>query len=165
MHLATGPLGPAARTPRWTAPLFALAMMAIGLLPGWLTFALDPHTPTRIGLGVVPVPAWVFTLVWVVAYPCMGVATWLVWRRRGEVDVAVPLAIFAAALVQTFSFWFTQSVQMTAVLDAIGVLLAYTVAWVYARYAPVAVWWLLPWLLWMPITLAIKLWVVFGGAG
>jgi hypothetical protein len=43
------------------------------------------------------------------------------------------------------------------------VLLAYTVAWVYSRYRKAAVWWLLPWLVWMPITLGIKLWVVLGG--
>jgi translocator protein len=150
-------------TSRWMAVLFALGVLAVGAIPGRLTFALDPNATTRIGLHDVPVPAWVFTTVWLVAYPGMGVATWLVWRTRGERDISVPIAIFIAALLQTLSFWLTNSLHMTAVLDAIGVLLAYTVAWVYSRYRRAAVWWLLPWLVWMPITLGIKLWVVLGG--
>jgi tryptophan-rich sensory protein len=74
----------------------------------------------------------------------------------------VPLAIFFVALMQTTSFWLTDSLRMTAMIDATGMVLAYTVAWVYSRYDKVAVWWLLPWLVWMPITLVIKLWALFG---
>jgi tryptophan-rich sensory protein len=75
----------------------------------------------------------------------------------------VPITVFVVALLQTLSFWLTNSLRMTAVIDATGLLLAYTVACVYSRYRKAAVWWLLPWLVWMPITLIIKLWVVFGG--
>jgi hypothetical protein len=70
--------------------------------------------------------------------------------------------VFAVALLQTMSFWLTNSLRMTAVMDATGMVLAYAVAWVYSRYAKNAVWWLLPWLLWMPTTLAIKLWALLG---
>lgn len=134
------------------------------MLPAGLTFALDPGASTRIGLDVVPIPAWVFTAVWLVAYPGMGVATWLVWQRRTGADVTVPLAIFGAALLQTLSFWLTNSIRMTAVIDATGVVLACTVAYVYGRNARSAVWWLLPWMVWMPITLGVKLWVLASGA-
>ena len=152
-------------TSRWTAVFFALGVLFIGLLPGQLAFLLDPNTSMRIGLGTVPIPAGVFTLVWLIAYPGMGLATWLVWQTRGEQDISVPLAIFAVALLQTLTFWFTTNIYMTAVIDGTGLLLAYTVAWVYSRYRKTAVWWLLPWLIWMPITFAVKLWLVIGGTG
>lgn len=77
------------------------------------------------------------------------------WTR-----LSVPLVVFGAALLQSLTFWLTTSLHMTAVIDATGVVLAYTVAWVYGRYCPAAVWWLLPWLAWMPMTLLIKLWAI-----
>ena len=42
-------------------------------------------------------------------------------------------------------------------LDAIGVLLAATTVWVVSRYSGRASRWLIPWLVWMPITLLIKI--------
>jgi tryptophan-rich sensory protein len=163
--MSSYPASSAARpalTPWWTAILFVLGVMVVGAVPGRLTFALDPNAAARIGLGEVPVPGWVFTTVWIIAYPAMGVATWLIWRKRGTADVGIPLAIFFVALVQTTSFWLTDSLRMTAMIDATGMVLAYTVAWVYSRYDKVAVWWLLPWLVWMPTTLGIKLWALLG---
>lgn len=135
---------------RWSALLFAVGVLLIGMAPGRLTFMLDPNAAIRIGLESVPVPAWVFTGVWLVVYPSMGIATWLIWHKRREQDVSVPLSIFG-------------SILMTAGIDAIGLVLAYTVAWVYWRYQKVTIWWLLPWLVWMPITFMIKLWVLSGG--
>jgi benzodiazapine receptor len=160
MAYPIAPLRRSVTTPRWTVLLFALGVLAIAMIPSTLTFALDPNAATRIGVNEVPIEPWMFTVVWNIAYPCMGIATWLVWRRRGEVEVSVPLVIFAVALLQTMSFWLTNSLRMTAVMDATGVVLAYAVAWVYSRYVKSAVWWLLPWLLWMPTTLVIKLWAL-----
>lgn len=149
-----------APSPRWTLVAFALAPLLLGNLPPALLFPLDPTTGARIGVGEVPIPVAVFTLVWVVAYPMMGVAAWLVWRKRTAADVSVPLAIFGAAYLQTLSFWFTNSIRMTALIDATGVVLAFTVAWVFSRYERRAVGFLLPWLLWMPTTLGFKLWAL-----
>ena len=150
-------------TSRRTALMFALSVLLIGMVPAALTFVLDPNAVVRISLDAVPIPAWVFTVVWLVIYPGMGIATWFVWNTRRERDISIPLTIFVAALLQTIAFWFTNSLRMTAVMDATGLLLAYTVAWVYSRYWKAAVWWLLPWLLWTPITLLIKLWALSGG--
>jgi len=141
--------------------LFAFAVLIAGMLPTMLMFALDPNVTTRISLDAVPIPGWVFTAVWLIAYPCMGIATWLVWRQRHRANVSVALAIFLLGFIQTLCFWFTTSVQMTAVLDAMVMLVAYTVAFVYFQFDRRTVFWLLPWLIWMPITFAVKLWVVF----
>lgn len=148
---------------RWMAFMFALGVLVVGFIPAVLTFLLDPNAATRISLDAVPIPAWVFTAVWLVIYPSMGIATWLVWQQRHEQDSSVPIAVFAAALLQTVFFWLTNSVRMTAVMDLTGVLFACTTAWVYSRYRKVAVWWLVPWLLWMPITFAVKLWALSQG--
>jgi tryptophan-rich sensory protein len=157
---ATTPLA----TPPWTALVFALAALFIGMLPAGLTFALDPGSAGRIGLDAIPIPVWLVTAIWMIIYPGMGIAAWQIWRLRARVDVSVPLAIFSAGMLQSLSFWLTNSIRMTALIDATGVLLACTVAYVATRYAKTAVWWLLPWLVWMPITLGIKLWALAHGA-
>ena len=147
----------------WVCLVFALTVLMIGMIPGQLTFALDPDAAARIGLESIDLPAWVFIGAWLINYPAMGVASFLVWLTRGERDVSIPLSIFAAALLQTLMFWFTDSLRMTAVIDATGILFACVVAWVYSRYSTAAVWCLMPWVVWMPVTLGIKLWALVNG--
>jgi benzodiazapine receptor len=43
-------------------------------------------------------PSWLFGPAWTVLYLCMGIAAWLVWRRRGLRGGAVPLLLFAGQL-------------------------------------------------------------------
>jgi translocator protein len=142
---------------KWPPFIFALGILIIGFLPATLMFTLNPNTASRIGLDAVPIPAWLFVVVWLVIYPSMGVATGFVWQQRHNVDVTMPLMIFSAILLQNLSFWFTNSLRMTAVMDATGMMWAFTLAWVYSRYSKAAAWWLLPLMIWMPITFIIKL--------
>jgi tryptophan-rich sensory protein len=44
-------------------------------------------------------PASAFGPVWSTLFTTMGIAAWLVWRRRGSRPVAAPLAFFVAQLV------------------------------------------------------------------
>lgn len=44
-------------------------------------------------------PNWLFAPVWTFLYTAMAVAAWLVWRRRGEVDVRRPLTLYVIQLV------------------------------------------------------------------
>ena len=167
MTSATAPLLPGTdpgrlvrRSRFWPSGLIWVAIpFVLGQLSGAVTFAVNPNAASDIGLTEVPVPAWVFITVWSVIYPAMGVAAWCLWRDRavGSGDVWTPLAVLTAGFLQTHSFWLTDSLRTTAVLDAIGVLLAVTTWWVTRRQSRVAARWLLPWLIWMPVTLVLKL--------
>lgn len=44
-------------------------------------------------------PDWVFGPVWTLLYLMMAVAAWLVWRKRGETAVALPLAAYGAQML------------------------------------------------------------------
>ena len=160
MTQGTCPTTPSHRpvhSPRWSAVVFALVPLVIGMLPGGLVFGLTPNAASAIGLTAVPIPAWVFIAVWVVAYPSMGIAAWLIWQKRSELDACVPIGVLIAGFTITLSFWLTNGLRMTATLDAINLILAWTTVWVFSRYSQKAALWLLPWAIWMPITLVYKL--------
>ncbi|WP_181781750.1 tryptophan-rich sensory protein [Pseudonocardia pini] len=149
--------------PRAQAALVAVATLLVGMVPGALAFALNPDIVRDIGLDVVTVPGWLFTAVWTVIYPAMGLAAWRLWTLR-PADVAVPFAVLLAGFLQSHSFWLTDSLRTTAVIDATGVLLSLTTLWVFSRSSRSAARWLLPWVVWMPLTLALKIAVIVGSA-
>ena len=43
-------------------------------------------------------PSWVFGPVWTTLYTAMAVAAFLVWRRRGEANVTLPMVLFFVQL-------------------------------------------------------------------
>lgn len=53
-------------------------------------------------------PNWVFGPVWSVLYLTMAVAAWLVWEKRREAAVGLPLAVYTVHLVSNglWSFLF-----------------------------------------------------------
>jgi tryptophan-rich sensory protein len=136
--------------------VYAAVTLLLAQIPGAAAFALNPNTATDIGLTAVPVPAWVFIVVWMVIYPWMGIAAWRL-RQDVHAGTSIPLVVLAAGFLQTKLFWLSDSLRAVAVADATGVLLAVTAVWVFSRYSRAATAWLLPWLVWMPVTLAIKI--------
>ncbi|MDJ0755157.1 MAG: tryptophan-rich sensory protein [Ardenticatenaceae bacterium] len=149
-----------------TAAGFAAGMLAIGMGVSFLAMTflpIDVFTPQNVpefaSFG------WIFWAVWIVIYPSLGVATYLIWKRRHVEDVTLPLLLFGVSLIQGFTFWLSDTVRMTTVIDGTGLLFSYTLAFVYYRHSKSAALWLLPLLIWMPITLILKiwLWVTQGG--
>ena len=154
MHATSMPL-PLPPKSRWALMVFMLAPLVVGFIPPGIVFGLMPDSSARLGLAEVHLPAWVFIAVWLVVYPGMGLAAFTVWRSNQPL-ASVPLAMLGCAFFVTLSFWLTNGLLMTATIDAINLLLAWTSLWVFSRYSKRAALALLPWALWMPVTLALK---------
>lgn len=136
---------------------YAAAFLLLAQIPGTIAFAVNPDVAADIGLTTVPVPAWVFIVVWMIIYPSMGVAAWQLRRTAQGADTWVPLAVLLAGYLQTKTFWLGDSLRSVAIADTTGLLFAALAVWVFARYSRSAARWLYPWLAWMPITLGIKI--------
>jgi tryptophan-rich sensory protein len=131
--------------------------VVLGNIPGSVAFAVNPNTAVDIGLTRVPLPPWVFVVVWAVIHAGMGLAAWQLRRSIRDGDACVPLALLAVGYLQTNLFWLSDGLRSVAAADATGVLLATVTTWVFARHSRAAARWLLPWLVWMPITLTVKI--------
>ena len=143
---------------------FLVVPALIGMIPGALSFALNDSVVSDIGLDVLPVPGWFFTGLWVVIYGSMGMSVRTLFRQATG-NLCVPVAILAAGFLQSHLFWLTDSLRTTAITDATGMLLAGTAFWVMRQYSTQAARWLLPWVIWMPVTLAIKIAALSGAFG
>lgn len=151
-----------ARSPWWTAPLFAAGVTVPGMLAARWGASFGTDWEKRLTTPPVWPPNWAFPAVWAVLYPCMGVATWHVWRRRGEAAVVGPLALFGAHLLLNYT-WLpvvhtAKDATTPAVMDvAVGVP-AFAAGWAYGRVSPSAARWYAPYLAWTVFTTAIKIW-------
>jgi tryptophan-rich sensory protein len=110
-------------------------------------------------MSEVHVPPWVFIAVWAIIYSGMGLAAWSLTAQLDKRSSAtgVPLAVLCAAFLISLTFWLTNSLRMTATIDAINAILAIMTLWVVSRYSTSAARYLVPYAVWMPITLLIKL--------
>jgi len=75
------------------------APLAVGILSGLATVRGVREWYPGLAKPVFNPPDWVFGPVWTVLYLLMGVAAWLVWRRRDEAKVGLPLVWFGLQLV------------------------------------------------------------------
>lgn len=164
-EVARSPLG---SRPEWqTALLFAAGTLLSGMLSAAISFATAGTHSAATPAGILPFlwpPSWVFWAVWMVIYPCWGVATFLVWRRRHEADVRGALILYAINVIG--ALFFLPLSNLTAnnpgvltLLDANGLIGTCALAWLYSRYEKATLWWLLPYLIWMPLTLGLKAWL------
>jgi benzodiazapine receptor len=111
-------------------------------------------------------PDWLFGPVWIVLYAAIGVAAWLVWRRRSDVDVTPALTAWGVQLALNAAWTglffglkrpgiaffeivlLVVAVAVTTILFArvtgpAGALLVPYLAWVsFAAALNGAIWWL-----------------------
>ncbi|WP_425148227.1 tryptophan-rich sensory protein [Deinococcus sp.] len=149
------------------ALLFAGGTLLLGMLSAAISFAhAGPRSVTMPAL-LLPFlwpPPWVFWAVWIVIYPCLGVAAFLIWRKRQQTDVRGALLLYALTVVGTFFFLPVSNLTpnnpgVWTLMDANGVVTTYALGWLYSRYEKATLWWLLPSLIWMPLTLGLKAWL------
>jgi len=73
---------------------FAAGALAIGMTPMPLTAALAPPEGLSAIAPGLHLPSWVFATAWMIIYPSLGVATWMVWVRREQPGAKESLALF-----------------------------------------------------------------------
>ena len=84
---------------RWLGPVVIFAALVLVQFVGWRV--TTPAIPDWYAGLVKPSwtpPDWLFGPVWTVLYLSMGAAACLVWSRRAERPVGVPLTLFGLQL-------------------------------------------------------------------
>ncbi|MCB9764659.1 MAG: tryptophan-rich sensory protein [Alphaproteobacteria bacterium] len=113
--------------------------------------------------GDTPLAPWMFGAVWTVLYPCFGVGAATLWAHRGDGEAA-PLALaLGGCAALTVLLWMpvacaAQDPAVTALMDALAWGVVWIAAWGYRRVSRAASAWLLPLVLWMPVTFGLSLW-------
>lgn len=146
------------------ATAFALGTLLIGFLAAWVGFTFIPPVPPYRQLPFLYPPPWFFWSVWLVIYPCWGVATWLIWRKRSVADVRGALALYVITLIGNTLFLPIGNLSggnpaILSLMDANGVFSSWVTFWLYTRYSKRAGLFLLPLLIWMPLTFLLKIWL------
>lgn len=151
-----------------------MALRNVAALAGWIALSMSAGL---IGSQFMPgqwyadlskpawnPPAWVFAPVWTTLYVAMGVAAWMVWRRRAWRNVTPALVVFVAQLLLNalWSYIFFGLHRMALASAEIVALLALVVvcAVMFARARAWAGLLLVPYALWVAFAsvLTITLW-------
>ncbi len=107
-------------------------------------------------------PQWIFPIAWsAVNYPCLGLATWRVWRKRQEIDVTSQLATFAALMAHNVLFGAVvnraKRTDVYVMMDMLGMVNASVLLVGYLRSDRRAGAFLIPFLAWAGYTTVIKI--------
>jgi tryptophan-rich sensory protein len=136
---------------------FSFGILALGMLSAFVGFLFaDPAQNVQTLPTLLNLPAWFFWMVWIIIYPALGAAVWHVWRNRETASARPALIYFGLYLLSNMAF-----VPLTALipgvwtaflLDVVGLIGGIVLALLFARVTRPGVWWLLPLLVWLPIT-------------
>ena len=98
-------------------------------------------------------PGWLFGPVWTALYVSMGLAAWLVWRRRGSAAVGLPLGLFAVQLALNAAWtplFFGLQRPAVAFADIVALWAAIAATtWAFFRVSAPAGWLMAPYLAWV----------------
>lgn len=146
--------------------LFILVCQLAGASGALLTEAGGGSWYQTLNKPVFTPPSWVFAPAWITLYTLMGIAAYLVWRRRDVPGARFALGLFAAQLALNAAW---TPVFFGAHQIAAGLLLIVTLwvvlAWTVRRFFPlstVAGWLLVPYILWVTYAAALNgaIWVL-----
>ena len=141
-----------------TALAFIALCEGVGLIAGLATqSSVETWYPTLTKPFFTP-PNWLFAPVWTLLYALMGVAAYLVWRRRPGVQRALVLFGVQLALNAAWSIVFFGERSISGGLVVILLLLAALLAtlaafWHHARWAGGL---LVPYVIWVGYATALN---------
>jgi translocator protein len=146
--------------------IFPFLTLLLGQLSGGISFILFPFNPASTGYTnppVFPSPA-MFTFVWVILYACMGISIAYIWNERKRVDIKGVMTSFVWVMIATMLFVPVMilskgSPGVMTLLDVNGTLAAFLYARLALIYSRKAYGWVIPLLIWMPITTTLKIWM------
>ncbi|GLV55437.1 hypothetical protein KDH_22810 [Dictyobacter sp. S3.2.2.5] len=145
------------RYEKWMAVLFIFGTLAVVMTAAAIGFAYAP--PTK-NLQHSPGDSF-FWIAWLIIIPSWGVASWLVWLKRKVTDIRGAMVVFFWFLLSLIAFFPQTAATNESVLgifvgDIQGIIESWLIIWLYSRYSKAARWWLLPLVIWFPITAIIK---------
>jgi tryptophan-rich sensory protein len=98
-------------------------------------------------------PSWLFGPVWTMLYIMMAFAAWLVWRRRGLLDIKPALALFAVQLILNAAWsplFFGLKNPLAGLLDIVALWAAILATLIsFWKISPAAASLLVPYWLWV----------------
>ncbi len=142
---------------KWMGIWFSLGTLVLVMIAAGLGFYFAPPNEN---LQTAPSESF-FWVAWLIVLPTWGIATWLVWLKRNEADIRGAMVLYVWFLLGTISFFpataaTDQSVLAIFISDVMGIIQSLLILWLYSRYSKAAIYWLLPLVIWFPITTFIK---------
>ena len=129
----------------WLLVTFGVASIASQFKPGAWYLEIDKPTWTP--------PGWVFGPVWGMLYLGMGTAAWLIWRRRSEAKVTLPLGFYIAQLIANGAWswlFFGRQLIGAALIDLLLLVLLVAITSVaFFKLSRLAGILMIPYLLWI----------------
>lgn len=143
---------------KWMAVLFICGTLVVVMIAAAIGFH---YASPNKNLHTTPGDSF-FWIAWLIIIPTWGVASWLVWLKRKEADIRGAMIVFFWFLLSLIAFFPQSAATNDNVLnifigDVEGIIESWLILWLYSRYSKAAKWWLMPLLIWFPITTIIKL--------
>jgi len=138
-----------------------LIPQVVGGLSALSTFgAVRDWYPTLVRPEIAP-PSWVFGPVWTLLYLMMGIASWLVWQRRGvEPRATLALGLYVVQLLLnggwTPVFFTLHALGWALVVIVVLLGLIAATAWAFWQVSRPAGLLLVPYLLWVCFATALN---------
>ncbi|QHW00397.1 tryptophan-rich sensory protein [Spirosoma endbachense] len=147
--------------PIYVLVFFSIGTLGIGMLTAYLSFSLFPFDNTYRLPAIYP-PQWMFWVFWLVLYPTMGLAAGYVWLQRNTFDIRGAMIYYVSILLTNVLFLPIANVSkgnpaIMTFMDINGVLTAVLLGWLFLRYSKRAFYYLLPLIIWMPVTTTFKI--------
>jgi len=105
-------------------------------------------------------PNWVFGPVWIILYILMGVAVWLVWKKRSGDSAFIAIVVYIVQLILnaawTWIFFGLHSPVMAFVEICLLWMAILATSFFFRRVYPLAAGLLLPYLLWVTFAAALN---------